>query len=360
MLDRRDPINYVDKEPVPAHIATAPPVAHAALLGLGVYRPRRVVPNSELVDQIDSTDEWIRSRSGIESRRWAEADETIVSMSVAAAADALAASGLAADQIDAVVLATSSQMVLGPSAGAVVATELGMHDTAAYDISAGCAGFCYALGNAAGLVRAGQARHVLVIGVERLSDLLDPTDRTCAFIFADGAGAVVVGPSDSEGIGPTAWGSDGSQTDAIKQDKDFQEYFAEVAVAADGGAAAERPYIRMKGQAVFRWAATFLDKAGRDVLDKSGLTVDDLDAFIPHQANSRITDALIRVLHMPDSVAVARDIVETGNTSAASIPMAMEQVIRSGQARPGDTAMLLGFGAGLAYAGQVVRLPAIV
>lgn len=174
MLDRRDPINYVDKEPVPAHIATAPPVAHAALLGLGVYRPRRVVPNSELVDQIDSTDEWIRSRSGIESRRWAGADETIVSMSVAAAADALAASGLAADQIDAVVLATSSQMVLGPSAGAVVATELGMHDTAAYDISAGCAGFCYALGNAAGLVRAGQARHVLVIGVERLSDLLDP------------------------------------------------------------------------------------------------------------------------------------------------------------------------------------------
>ncbi|MFE3290495.1 beta-ketoacyl-ACP synthase III [Rhodococcus sp. NPDC059234] len=344
---------------MPAPIATASPIAHAALLGLGAYRPRRVVPNAEIVDQIDSTDEWIRTRSGITSRHWADPDETIVSMSVAAARDALTAAGLAAEQIDAVVLATSSQMVLGPSAGAIVATELGMHDTAAYDISAGCAGFCYALGNAASLVRAGQARHVLVIGVERLSDLLDPTDRTCAFIFADGAGAVVVGPADAEGIGPVAWGSDGSQTAAIKQDKDFKQYFAEVAAAEASGGSTERPYIRMNGQAVFRWAVTFLEKACRDALEKAGVTTDDLDAFVPHQANSRITDALIRTLGLPETVAVARDIVESGNTSAASIPMAMEQLIRSGGAKPGDTALLLGFGAGLAYAGQVVRLPAI-
>ncbi|WQB74433.1 beta-ketoacyl-ACP synthase III [Prescottella equi] len=344
---------------MPAPIATATPAAHAALLGLGVYRPRRVVPNSEIVDRIDSSDEWIRTRSGITARGWAEPDETIVSMSVAAARDALAAAGLVAEQIDAVVLATSSQMVLGPSAGAVVATELGMQDTAAFDVSAGCAGFCYALGNAASLVRAGQARHVLVIGVERLSDLLDPTDRTCAFIFADGAGAVVVGPSDSEGIGPVAWGSDGSQTKAIKQDKDFMQYFAEVAAAEAAGGSTERPYIRMDGQAVFRWAITFLEKACRDALEKAGVTADDLDAFVPHQANSRITDALIRTLGLPDSVAVALDIAESGNTSAASIPMAMEQLLRSGEARPGDTALLLGFGAGLAYAGQVVQLPAI-
>ncbi|BCN51601.1 hypothetical protein RE9416_49020 (plasmid) [Prescottella equi] len=180
-----------------------------------------------------------------------------------------------------------------------------------------------ALGNAASLVRAGRARHVLVIGVERLLDLLDTSDQTGpdrAFIFADGGGAVVVGK----------------------------------------GAEAERPYIRMNGQAVFRWAVTFLEEACRAALDKAGVTADDLDAFVPHQANSRITDALIRTLGLPDTVAVARDIVETGNTSAASIPMAMEQPLRSSGAKPGDTALLLGFGAGLAYAGQVVQLPAIV
>ncbi|WP_068160783.1 beta-ketoacyl-ACP synthase III [Rhodococcus phenolicus] len=344
---------------MPTAITTASAVTHAALLGIGAYRPRRVVPNSEIVDRIDSSDEWIRTRSGIATRRWAEPDETIVSMSVAASRDALSAAGLAADQIDAVVLATSSQMVLGPSAGAVVASELGMHDTAAFDISAGCAGFCYALGNAAALVRAGQARYVLVIGVERLSDLLDPTDRTCAFIFADGAGAAVVGPSDTEGIGPVAWGSDGTQTDAIKQDKDFARYFAEVEAAGGSGDVPERPYIRMNGAAVFRWAVTFLEKACRDALTKAGVTVDDLDAFVPHQANSRITDALVRALSLPDTVTVAQDIAETGNTSAASIPLAMEQLLRSGGAKPGDTALLVGFGAGLAYAGQVVRLPSL-
>lgn len=344
---------------MPATIATAAPVTHAAILGLGAYRPRRVVPNAEIIDRIDSSDEWIRTRSGIAARRWADADETIVSMSVAASRDALTAAGITAEQIDTVVLATSSQMVLGPSAGAVVATELGMHDTAAFDVSAGCAGFCYALGDAAALVRSGQSRYVLVIGVERLSDLLDTSDRTCAFIFADGAGAVVVGPSEEEGIGPVAWGSDGSQTAAIKQDKDFQQYFAEVAEAERTGGTSMRPYIRMNGTAVFRWAVTFLEKACRDALDKAGVSVADLDAFVPHQANIRITEALVRALHMPENVAVAKDIVETGNTSAASIPMAMEELIRSGGAKKGDTALLLGFGAGLAYAGQVVRLPGI-
>ncbi|KAF0846051.1 beta-ketoacyl-ACP synthase 3 [Nocardia caishijiensis] len=344
---------------MPTPIATSIPVTHTGILGLGVYRPRRVVPNAEIVEAIDSSDEWIKTRSGIAARHWADDDETIVSMSTAAARDALTAAGITAEQVDAVLLATSSQMVLGPSAGAVVATELGMHDTAAYDISAGCAGFCYALADAANLVRSGQARHVLVIGVERLSDLLDRADRGTAFIFADGAGAVVVGAAEQEGIGPVAWGSDGSRTSAIKQDKDFQQYFAEVAAAEAGGGTTVRPYIRMNGTEVFRWAVTFLEQACREALRLAGVTAADLDAFVPHQANIRITDALVRTLDLPDDVAVARDIVDTGNTSAASIPMAMEQLLRSGAAEPGQTALLLGFGAGLAYAGQVVHLPPI-
>lgn len=345
---------------MPAQIGTAAGTKHTRILGLGAYRPERVVPNAEIVEAIDSSDEWIQTRSGIKSRRYAGPDETIISMSTAASREALRAAGIAPDQIGCVVLATSSQMVLGPSAGAVVATELGMTDTAAFDVSAGCAGFCYALTTAADMVRAGTAQYVLVIGVERLTDLLDPHDRGTAFIFADGAGAAVVGPSDVEGIGPVAWGSDGSQSQAIKQDKDFQQYFAEVAEAEATGGTSERPYIRMQGTAVFRWAATFLEKACRAAVDKAGLTMDDLDVFIPHQANIRITDALTRVLKMPENIVVAKDIVETGNTSAASIPLAMEQVIRSGDAKPGDTALIMGFGAGLAYAGHVVTLPPVV
>jgi len=342
-----------------ARIGTAAGASHTRIFGLGAYRPQRIVPNSEIIEAIDSTDEWIQTRSGIKARRFAGEDETIVSMSVAASRQALDAAGIAAGQIGAVVLATSSLMVLGPSAGAVVATELGMTDCAAFDISAGCAGFCYALANAADLVRSGSAQYVLVIGVERLTDLLDLADRSCAFIFADGAGAAVVGPSDVEGIGPVSWGSDGSQTAAIKQDKDFQQYFAEVAAAEAVGGTTVRPYIRMDGTAVFRWAITFLEKACRGAVDKAGVAMEDLDVFIPHQANIRITDALTRALKMRESIAVAKDIRETGNTSAASIPMAMEQLLRSGEAKPGDTALLMGFGAGLAYAGQVVTLPPI-
>ena len=339
--------------------ATAPTTAHVRMLGLGVYRPKRVVPNSEIVDAIDSSDEWIQSRSGIKTRGFAGDDETIVSMSLAAARDAIAAAGIDAAEIGCIVLATSSMLVLGPSAGAVVATELGIENCAAFDVGAGCAGFCYSLGTAAGLVRSGAAKYALVIGVERLTDLLDPTDRGCAFIFADGAGAVVLGPSDVEGVGPVSWGSDGSQTTAIKQDKDFGQYFDEVAEAEATGGTSVRPYIRMNGPAVFRWAITFLEKACRDAIDVSGVAVDDIDVFVPHQANSRITEALVKVLGFGEKTVVANDIRQTGNTSAASIPMAMEEVLRSGAAQPGQTALLMGFGAGLAYAGQVVTLPPI-
>ncbi|NEW39612.1 ketoacyl-ACP synthase III [Nocardia cyriacigeorgica] len=337
-----------------ARFAQTTGAEHTAILGLGVYRPARVVTNDEVAGPIDSSDEWIRTRSGIRTRRFADDSETIKSMSVAASRGALESAGVDADQVDCVIVATSTHLLLTPAAAPQIATELGMSGAAAFDISAGCAGFCHALALASDLVRAGTANHVLVVGVEKLTNTINPTDRSTAFLFADGAGAVVVGPSDEQGIGPTVWGSDGTQHHAIRQDKDWMEFFAEI---DEKGLDAVRPYMAMEGTAVFRWAAHSLEKVCREAIDRAGLSTDDLDAMIPHQANGRIIEIMARVLKLPEECALANDIEETGNTSAASIPLAMEQLLRTGQSKPGDTALLIAFGAGLSWAAQVVALP---
>ncbi|WP_067653915.1 beta-ketoacyl-ACP synthase III [Nocardia harenae] len=337
-----------------ARIAQTTGVEHTAILGLGVYRPARIVTNDEVAGPIDSSDEWIRTRSGIRTRRFADDTETVRSMSVAAAKGALESAGVAVDQVDTVIVATSTHLMLTPAAAPQIATELGMDGAAAFDVSAGCAGFCHALALASDLVRAGTSGHVLVIGVEKLTDTINSKDRSTAFLFADGAGAVVVGPAAEQGIGPTVWGSDGTQSHAIRQDKDWLEFFAEI---EEKGLDAVRPYLTMEGTAVFRWAAHSLEKVCRDAIDRAGLATDDLDAMIPHQANGRIIEIMARVLELPENCALANDIEETGNTSAASIPLAMEQLLRSGQSKPGDTALLIAFGAGLSYAAQVVTLP---
>lgn len=341
---------------MPADISEARGVEHTAIKGLGVYRPERVVPNSEIIGPINSSDEWIKTRSGIESRRWASRDDSVVSMSVEAGRKALVASDVAPEQVDCVIVATSTHFRLTPPASVKVATDLGMNGTAAFDLGAGCAGFGYGLAVASDMVRGGSARHVLVVGAEQLSETLDPTDRSTAFIFGDGAGAAVVGASDTAGIGPVSWGSSGEHWLAVRQDRTWLELFDDL---ENRRAEAVRPYLRMEGTEVFRWAATALEKACRDALDRAGVDIDDLDVLIPHQANLRISDVMARVLKLSDNVVVAKDIVETGNTSAASIPLAMEQLLRTGQAKPGDTALLLGFGAGLTYAGQVVKLPTL-
>jgi 3-oxoacyl-(acyl-carrier-protein) synthase III len=236
-----------------------------------------------------------------------------------------------------------------PPLSAEVAFRIGSNGAGAMDTGAGCAGFCYTLAAAADAVRAGSARYVVVAGVERMTDILDPTDRGTAFIFGDGAGAVVVGPGAEDGIGPVRWGSDGSQLDAIAQPYSWADVRADPTVPA--------PTLRMAGQQVFRWAVTELAPIARDAVDRAGLTLDDIDVFIPHQANLRITDALVKGIGLSDRVVVAREIVRTGNTSAASIPLAMEQLLSSGEARSGQRALLMGFGSGLLYAAQVVRLP---
>ncbi|MBL1072790.1 ketoacyl-ACP synthase III [Nocardia sp. 2] len=337
-----------------ARIASVNGAEHTAILGLGVYRPTRIVTNDEVAGPIDSSDEWIRTRSGIRTRRFAGKDETIISMSAAAARDAIEAAEIDAEQIDCVIVATSTWLLLTPAGAPQIATELGLNGVAAFDISAGCAGFCHALALASDLVKGGTARHVLVIGVEKLTDTFNPKDRGTAFLFADGAGAVVVGPSEEPGIGPTVWGSDGTQHHAIRQDKDWVQFFEEI---EEKGLDAVRPYLAMEGTAVFRWAAHSLEKVCRDAIEVAGLTPDDLDAMVPHQANGRIIEIMARVLKLPEHCALANDIEETGNTSAASIPLAMEAMMRKGDAKPGGTALLIAFGAGLSYAAQVVTLP---
>ncbi|KQY51697.1 MULTISPECIES: beta-ketoacyl-ACP synthase III [unclassified Nocardioides] len=323
--------------------------AEATILGVGAYRPRRVVPNSEVVEAIDSSDEWIQQRSGIKTRGFAEDDETVPMMSVAASKQALEQAGVAAEQIDCVIVATVSHLMQTPSAASLIAHELGTNGAAAFDISAACAGFCHGVSLAADMVRGGSAGHVLVVGVERLSDITSPTDRGTAFIFADGAGAVVVGPSEVAGIGPVVWGSDGEHYDYIRQNVDWRDV-----IASDDP---QMPHLIMEGRSVFRWAAFEMAKVAQEALDRAGVTAAELDVFVPHQANMRITDAMARAMKLPDTVRIARDIAEQGNTSAASVPLALERMITEGEARSGDTALLIAFGAGLAYAAQVVTVP---
>lgn len=322
---------------------------HSRIMSVGVYRPKREVPNSEVIAAIDSSDEWIKERSGIHSRRIAGDDETVVSMSVAAATTALKRAGITAEQLGAVICATVTYPFQTPSAATDIALQLGAPKVPAFDISAACAGFCYGVGLASDMVRGGSADYVLLVGVEKLSDFTDPTDRGTAFIFADGAGAVIIGPSDKPGIGPTIWGSDATAREAIMMEPSW--------VDLRKSDSHSWPDIKMQGQIVFRWAVYQMAPVALDALQAAGITAQELDAFIPHQANERIIDAMAKAMNLPEGVAIARDIRTSGNTSAASIPLAMDALYQEGAVNSGDTALLIGFGAGLVYAAQVVQLP---
>ncbi|MFJ9909034.1 ketoacyl-ACP synthase III [Streptomyces sp. NPDC101152] len=321
---------------------------YARILGVGGYRPTRVVPNEVILETIDSSDEWIRSRSGIQTRHWANDEETVAAMSIEASGKAIADAGISAEQIGGVIVSTVSHFKQTPAVATEIADKLGTDKAAAFDISAGCAGFGYGLTLAKGMIVEGSAEYVLVIGVERLSDLTDLEDRATAFLFGDGAGAVVVGPATEPGIGPTVWGSEGDKSETIKQTVPWTEY---------DSTTGKFPAITQEGQAVFRWAVFEMAKVAQQALDAAGITANDLDVFIPHQANERIIDSMVKTLKLPEHVTVARDVRTTGNTSAASIPLAMERLLATGEAKSGDTALVIGFGAGLVYAATVVTLP---
>lgn len=329
-----------------ASITPAVGAKYARIMSVGGYRGSRVVDNAEMCTMIESTPEWIEQRTGIVERRWATEEETPLFMAVRASRKALDRAGITPDQVDAVICSTVSHFKQTPSLAVEVAHELGCPGPAAFDISAACAGFCYGVAQAEALVRAGSASHVLVVGIETLSRLTDIGDRSTAFLFSDGAGAVVIGPSDVPAIGPTVWGSDPSATEVIEID-DWKIAQAE----------GRTPFIHMEGRQVYLWATTFIAEKTREAMAAAGITPDQLDVFLPHQANNRITDSMLRHLKLPQGVAVSRDIIHMGNSSAASVPLAMEAMLESGAARSGDIALTIGFGAGLVYAGQVITLP---
>lgn len=323
-------------------------VAYTRILSVGAARGSRNVGNAELVEAIDSSDEWIRQRTGIISRTRATADVLAVDLATEAAQEAIARSGIDPALIDLVAVATVSNTMQTPSISAVVADRVGATPAAAYDLNAACAGYAYAVAQADALIRAGAAHYALVIGAEKLSDVANPTDRTISFLLADGAGAVVIGPSDFPGISATVWGSDGSKASAVSMSNLLVEF-------RDG--TKPWPTLRQDGPAVFRWAVWEMLKVAREAMERAGVTADQLAAFIPHQANMRIIEEFAKQLKLPETVMIARDIETTGNTSAASIPLATHRLLQEHPELSGGLALQIGFGAGLVFGAQVVVLP---
>jgi 3-oxoacyl-[acyl-carrier-protein] synthase-3 len=317
--------------------------------GIGVYRPKRKVTNDEVAPLIDSSDKWIRERSGIIQRRYASDEETVAVMAIAACEEALRDSKISSIDIDLVILATATNPAQLPNLAMEIATKIGSTKAGAYDIGAACSGFSYGLSIASQAVLSGECRNVLVVGSERMTDFVSEKDRGTAFLFADGAGAFVVSPSEKTEISAPTWGADGNLNDWICMTKDWPTYMNE----KDG----DFPALKMEGQKVFRWAITEMVGIAHKTLEKAGIGVEDLGAFVPHQANQRITDHIAKSLNLPPYVAIARDGINMGNTTAATIPLALDTLRCNGEVKSGDLALLMGFGAGLAYSGQVIVVP---
>jgi 3-oxoacyl-[acyl-carrier-protein] synthase-3 len=321
---------------------------YARLLGLGVARGENLVTNDDIAGPIDSSDEWIRQRTGIVTRVRANAGTSVIDLAEKASRGAIAAAGIDATSIDTIILSTITYPYLTPAGAPTLGERLGCGTAAAFDISAACAGYCYGIATADALVRSGQSRYVLVIGAEKMSDFIDPTERSISFLLGDGAGAVIVGPSDTPAIGPTVWGSKGEASALVGMTASWLD-------VRDNDA--PFPTLFQEGQAVFKWASFELPAIASQAIHAAGLTPADIQAFIPHQANMRIIDQMIKKIGLPESVAIGRDIADSGNTSAASIPLATERLFRDGQVKSGDLALQIGFGAGLVHAAQVVALP---
>ncbi|MEU1162719.1 beta-ketoacyl-ACP synthase III [Streptomyces sp. NPDC005921] len=311
------------------------------VVALGHHQPSRVLTNTDMEGIVDTSDAWIRQRTGIVTRRIAAEDESVTDMAAAAAGKALVASGLDPAEIGMVTVATCSAIDRSPSIAAQVAARLDIPSPVCFDLNNACAGFCTALACADHAIRAGAARHALVIGAEKMSDLVDWTDRGTCILLGDGAGAAVVSRTDQAGagIGPVAWGADPGRGDAVRLVGSWQPRFAQ------------------EGQTVFRWATTELPVLAREACDRAGIATTDLVGVVTHQANLRIIESLARQLDLRDDVVLARDVVDSGNTSSASVPLALSKMVERGELPSGAPVLLFAFGGGLSWAGQVVTVP---
>ncbi|MFB7277493.1 beta-ketoacyl-ACP synthase III [Streptomyces hydrogenans] len=309
------------------------------IAALGHYQPAKVLTNHDLAELVDTSDEWILSRVGIRTRHVAGPEEPVDELAAHAAGKALASAGLAPGDIDYVIVATSTAIDRSPNTAARVAARLGMGSPATLDLNVVCAGFTHALATADHAVRAGAARRALVIGADKMTEITDWSDRTTCVLTGDGAGAVIVEATETDtgAIGPVLWGSVPEMGHAVRIE-------------------GTPPVFAQEGQSVYRWATTKLPALAREACARSGIAPEDLAGVVLHQANLRIIEPLAAKIGAVNAV-VARDVVDSGNTSAASVPLALAKLVERGELPSGAPVLLFGFGGNLSYAGQVVRIP---
>ncbi|WP_042506046.1 beta-ketoacyl-ACP synthase III [Tropheryma whipplei] len=324
-----------------------PRVRYSKIVSLGAYRGERDVYNDELIGPINSSDEWIRRRTGIISRKRALSGTTVVDMAYAASKEALNDAQMRPEDIDLILVATITHFGHTPSVAAHVGFRIGVQDAILLDINAACAGFSYAIFQADLMIKSGVASRALVIGVDKLSEFIDPLDRTISFLLADGAGAAILVGSTSMGIGKTVCGGNPGQLESVGL----------TGSTTDVKSGSAWPTLRQEGSSIFRWAVWQMAKVAKQILDINQVQPGDLNAFIPHQANIRIIDELAKQIGLEEYVLIAQDICKTGNTSSASIPLAMHSLIKGNPSLSGELALQIGFGAGLVYAGQTVVMP---
>jgi 3-oxoacyl-[acyl-carrier-protein] synthase III len=313
------------------------------ITGLGVHVPDKVVTNADLARIVETTDEWIVERTGIRERRFATQDEALTDIALPAARDALAQAGVDPGSVDLLICATVTPDMMFPTSSALLADALEMPDAAAYDLLAGCTGFVYAIAQAYGMVASGLSQRALVVGGDVLSKILDYDDRSTLILFGDGAGAVVIEPVTQGGFLGFELGADGGGGESLWLPGSGSRYFEEP----------ER-YVKMNGREVFKFATRVLVSSARDLLDRLGMTVDEVDVYVPHQANIRIIDHAARKLGFPPEKVVV-NVQKYGNTSSGSIPLALADAVADGRVRAGAKVLMTGMGAGLTWGSGLIE-----